>query len=162
MRIIKHAHLVHADLVAKTSSSVQPAPAEGAQSACDQLAGTVDTDKVCHVQASTPTYKLDFRFPVDYPDQQSLTHFLAQRRNEFVDWVAKSRPMEVPYEFDVIGKAYHSGTPTSGTQSLVLTIGSDTGVHPSPPTRHSTTTSVSTPPSRSTPCSDPAARRLTC
>lgn len=116
--------------VAKTSPSVQPAPAEGAQSACDQLAGTVDADKICHVQASTPTYKLDFRFPVDYPDQQSLTDFLTQRRNEFVDWVAKSRPMEVPYELDVIGEAYQSGTPTSGTQSLVLTIGSDTGVHP--------------------------------
>ncbi len=82
------------------------------------------------MQATTPTYKLDFRFPVDYPDQKSLTDFLTQRRNEFVDWVADSHPMEIPYELDVIGKAYHSGTPTSGTQSLILTIGSDTGVHP--------------------------------
>ncbi len=112
------------------SSSGQSSPTAGVQSACDKLAGTVGADKTCHVQAATPTYKIDFRFPVDYPDQQSLTDFLTQRRDEFVDWVAKSRPMEIPYELDVIGEAYHSGTPTSGTQSLVLTIGSDTGVHP--------------------------------
>jgi hypothetical protein len=116
--------------VAKTSPTVQPAPAADAHSACDQLAGTVDADKTCHVQATTPTYKLAFRFPVDYPDQQSLTDFLMQRRDEFVDWVTDAHPMEIPYELDIIGKAYHSGTLTTGTQSLVLTIGSDTGVHP--------------------------------
>ncbi|HEY0695635.1 MAG TPA: RsiV family protein, partial [Kribbella sp.] len=44
--------------------------------------------------------------------------------------VAQSVPRSYPYELNIVGRAYRSGTPASGTQTLVFTIGSDTGVHP--------------------------------
>lgn len=97
-------------------------------SACAQLGGTVGSDKLCEVRDSTTTYDLTFRFPPDYPDQQSVADYLTQKRQGFVDWVgANSLPSRThPAELDVIGRAYQS----SETQSLVFDIGEDTGVHP--------------------------------
>jgi hypothetical protein len=100
------------------------------QSACADLGGTVDPDQICHVHSATSSYTLDFHFPIDYPDQQALTDALTQERDDFVDWVARAVPRSYPYELDISGKEYRSGTPAAGTQSLVLNVGSDTGVHP--------------------------------
>jgi hypothetical protein len=64
-------------------------------------------------------------------DQQALTDALTQGRDDFV--TGRTRPLRgcsFPYELNIIGKAYHSGTPAAGTQSMVLDIGSDTGVRP--------------------------------
>jgi hypothetical protein len=117
------AHDAPASTATATSTTV-------AQSACADVGGAVGLDQTCHAHSDTARYTLDFRFPVDYPDQQALTDALTQRRDDFVDWVAEAVPRSFPYELDIIGKAYHSGTPASGTQSLVLTIGTDGGVHP--------------------------------
>jgi hypothetical protein len=114
---------------AAASASSGP-PAADPQSACGGLGGTVGPDQSCHVHNATPSYTLDFRFPVDYPDQQALTDSLTQRRDGFVNWVAQRPSRSFPYEMDIVGNAYHSGTPASGTQSLVFDIGTDTGVHP--------------------------------
>jgi hypothetical protein len=113
-----------------TASSGQPSPAASAPSACADLGGKLDPDRSCHVHTATTTYTLDFRFPVDYPDQQALTDSLTQERDDFVNWVDQAVPRSFPYELDVVGKSYHSGTPASGTQSLVFDIGADTGIHP--------------------------------
>lgn len=106
----------------------QPAPAPGAQSACRDLGGTVAADQTCHFHTDTASYTLDFRFPVDYPDQQPPTDFLTQQRDGFVAWVAQqpAGARSHPDELDITSKAYHS----SGTQSLVFDVGEDTGVHP--------------------------------
>ena len=101
-----------------------------AQSACAELGGTVNPAQVCHVHTATPTYTMDLSFPVDYPDQQPLTDFVTHQRDEFVSYTkaypASYRPM--PYSLDITGSAYRSGTPTSGTESLVFDIGDDTGL----------------------------------
>jgi hypothetical protein len=101
-----------------------------AQSACDVIGGTVGPDQTCHLETDNAQYKLDIQFPVDYPDQQALTDALTQRRDSFVDWVGGMPSSSVTRALHAIGKAFHSGTPASGTQSLVLTIGTDGGVHP--------------------------------
>ncbi len=103
-------------------------PAASAQSACAFLGGIVDAPQSCHVHSGTDSYQLDFRFPVDYPDQQAVADYLAHERDAFRDWVAQSPPSGsgLPYTLDITGRAYHS----AGTQSLVLTIGNGTGVHP--------------------------------
>jgi hypothetical protein len=101
-----------------------------AQSACADIGGTVGPDQTCHLDSDNARYRLDFQFPVDYPDQQALTDFLTQRRDAFVDWVADGPPSSSPSVLHIIGETFHSGTPASGTQSLVLTIGTDGGVHP--------------------------------
>jgi hypothetical protein len=101
----------------------------GAQSACADLGGTVDPARICHVHSATSDYTLDVSFPVDYPDQQALTDYLTRDRDRFVNWVAQNGPngRGRPYEHVVTAKGYGSGTPASGTQSLVLEIEDDTG-----------------------------------
>ncbi len=102
----------------------------GAQSACADLGGTVDPDQICHVQTVTSSYTLDVSFPVDYPDQQPLTDYLTQQRDQFVDYAQTYPPTgrPVPYQLTAMATAYRSGTPTAGTQSLVFEIADDTGL----------------------------------
>lgn len=100
------------------------------QSACDTIGGTVGPDQICHLDSDNGRYTLELSFPVDYPDQQALADLVTQRRDGFVDWVGEMPASFVTPAFHIIGKAFHSGTPASGTQSLVLTIGTDGGVHP--------------------------------
>jgi hypothetical protein len=100
-----------------------------AQSACADLGGTIGPDQECRVHSDTSSYTLDFSFPVDYPSQQPLTDFLTQQRDNFVDDIhaepAGYRPM--PYSLAITASAYRSGTPTSGTRSLVFDIQNDEG-----------------------------------
>jgi hypothetical protein len=111
------------------SATATPAPAASAQSACAGLGGTVDADQTCHVHSATSSYTLDMSFPLDYPDQQAVIDYLTQDRADFVDWFTKFGPdgRDRPYEHVVTAKTFRSGTPTSGTQSLVLEIEDDTG-----------------------------------
>jgi hypothetical protein len=114
-----------------TTSPAQPPVAAPGQSVCTDLNGTVGPDQTCHVRSATSTYKIDIRFPLDYPDLQPVTDFLKQHRDEFIDWVAKFGPgggRGRPYEYVVTAKTYRSGTTDSGTQSLVLEIDNDTGL----------------------------------
>jgi hypothetical protein len=101
----------------------------GAVSACGDVGGTVDPDHICHVHTVTSSYTLDYTFPVDYPDQQALSGALTNERNRFVDWVATYGPdgRGRPYQEVVTATTYRSGTPTTGTQSIVLDIEDDTG-----------------------------------
>lgn len=102
------------------------------RSACGELGGTVGPDQFCEIDADTTTYDLTFRFPTDYPDQSALADYLTQRRTQFIDWVSaySAPPGDAHFELDVIGAAYRSGERQAGTRSLVLAIGSGTGVHP--------------------------------
>ena len=104
----------------------------GAQSACTALGGTVDSGQVCHVQNATPTYKIDFSFPVDYPDQQPLADYLTHERDDFVKWVQSPAAQNSPAPPQLMSKGttYRSGTPASGTESLVLQMGQDSNPHP--------------------------------
>ena len=114
-------------VAALVTALLAAAPATAAtDSACSALNGTVGADQTCHVQTENDNYTLDFRFPTDYPDQPALTTLLTQERDDFVDWFKDMKSNPVPGELDIIGKAYQS----AGTQSLVLTIGNQSGVHP--------------------------------
>jgi hypothetical protein len=102
-----------------------------AQSMCDQFGGTVDANQMCQVHTVASTYKQDFSFPTDYPDQQPLTDFLTQRRDEWADYAQENPPRgKLHYLLAIAGKTYRSGTPDSGTQSVVLAMNSDFGAHP--------------------------------
>jgi hypothetical protein len=127
LRVLGHAAVAACVLLGWSATGTA-----GAQSACADLGGTGEPDQSCRLHSATTSYTLDFRFPVDYPDQQALTAFLTQRRDGFVNWVGQHRAngRSFPYELDIVGKAYRSGTPATGTQSQVFDIGDDTGVHP--------------------------------
>jgi hypothetical protein len=113
----------------------------GAQSACADLGGTVEPDQICHVHTSGSGYTIDFSFPVDYPDQQPLADYLTQERDRFVNFAAQKPPRrDWPYDYEAKGMTYRSGTPASGTESLVLALYTDRGAHPVTSLRHSTAT----------------------
>ncbi len=115
-------------------SSPSPSPAANAPttsasapSLCTKLGGTSDSNQTCHVRSETSTYTLDFKFPVDYPDMQPVTDYIAKRRDEFVEWLKKYPvPGGVSSALNIGGDSYKS----SGTQSLVLTMETEGGVHP--------------------------------
>jgi hypothetical protein len=115
---------------AATTPPAQPPPA-GPESACADLGGTVDANEICRAHTAGPGYEITFTFPVDYPDQQALTTYLTQRREEFIGFAAERPPRNYPYELDARANAYRSGTPTSGTKSLVFEQYNESGgAHP--------------------------------
>lgn len=98
-----------------------------AASPCAELGGTMESG-LCHVHSSTANYTLDMKFPVDYPDQQTLTDYLVQNRDGFLT-VAKSPggSRGTPYEMDATSEQHRSGQAPKGTQSVVLKIFQDLG-----------------------------------
>lgn len=127
MRVLLVALLVSGIAVAGPDA----APA-GAHGSCAGMGGTVETGQICHIQETTPTYMLDLRFPVDYPDQQALTDYVAQNRDGFITVAQGPGPPEMPYEMDGTAEQHNSGQPSKGTKSVVLKIFQDVGgPHPS-------------------------------
>jgi hypothetical protein len=128
---IAHQTTSAAASAAPTTSPVPPSVAAQGQSACTDLNGTVRPDQTCHVHAATSTYQLDMTFPLDYPDMRAVTDFLKKDRDSFLDWVANIGPSQKrgrPYLYDLTARTFRSGSPESGTQSLVLEIDNDTGL----------------------------------
>ncbi|MGY1990595.1 esterase [Mycolicibacterium fortuitum] len=105
-------------------------PVVAAQSACADLGGTVDSDQVCQVHTANASYALDYRFPVNYPDQQAVAAYLIQTRDGFVNVSDMPGSRDQPYVLDARGTAYSSGTPPH-TQSLVFEVYQNVGgAHP--------------------------------
>ena len=102
-----------------------------ADTTCTNLAGVVGTDQMCVAHIAAPNYTIDFRFPVDYPQQQALTDYLTGQRDSYIDWVAGrfGGTDTHPYALDISGDSFNAGG-DAPTQSLLLTIGEDIGVHP--------------------------------
>jgi Protein of unknown function (DUF3298) len=123
--------LVYAAVAASVLLGWSGTTTAGAQSACADLGGTVDADQICQVHSATSSYKIDLTFPVDYPDQQALSGYLTQARDGFVKF-AQSPPAHPDWPYQLLANAttYRSGTPFSGTQSLVLDMGRDANPHP--------------------------------
>ena len=107
------------------------APIAAADSACASLGGVVEGDQTCHVHASTSTYTLDMKFPLDYVDEQALTDYISQNLDGFVSVAQTSSQTsgtrEVPFQMEVTSERYHSGQPPGGTQSVVVKVFEDLG-----------------------------------
>jgi len=123
MRILRVAAILVAGLLAYSTVMSR---AE-AQSACADLGGTVGPDGICTVHTQNPIYTLDITFPNSYPDQQALTAYLTQARDGFVNVSDMPGSDNLPYELDAKGTGYRSGSPTTGTQSVVFTLWQNVG-----------------------------------
>lgn len=102
-------------------------PTAGAVSPCAEVGGTLETGQLCHVHSATPSYTLDMRFPVDYPDQQTLTNYVVQNRDGFMTVAKSPGSRDMPYEMDATCEQHRSGQGSKGTQSVVLKIFQDLG-----------------------------------
>ena len=70
-------------------------------------------------------------FPVDYPDQRAVVDVLTNQRDQFIALVDEPPVRDVPKALDIKSQTFRSGTPTSGTQSLVFEEYSNFGgAHP--------------------------------
>ncbi|CAN3128191.1 esterase [Mycobacterium sp. smrl_JER01] len=116
---------------AGVSAGLLSAPGAAAQSACAELGGTVDDDQICHVHAENPTYRIDYAFPVDYPDQQALAAYLTQTRDGFVNVSEMPGSWNLPYVLDARGTGYRTGPDDGGTRSVVFEVYENVGgAHP--------------------------------
>lgn len=121
---------VAAGLMAAPTAPAQPVTAT-APSACAELGGTVDADQICLVHAENPTYRLDFTFPADYPDQPALTAYLTETRDGFVNVAGMPGSWNLPYILDARGTGYRSGPDDGGTRSVVFEVYQNVGgAHP--------------------------------
>jgi hypothetical protein len=105
-------------------------PRAAAQSTCADLGGTMEAGQICHVRAAEPTYTLDLRYPVDYPDQQTLTEYVTQNRDGFIAVAQTPGSRDLPYQMEATTEQHRSGQPR--TRSVVLKVFQDVGgPHPS-------------------------------
>ncbi len=99
----------------------------GAATECTAMGGVVESDNICHVKASEPTYTMDLRFPANFPDEQAIVDYLTQNRDGFVNVAETPGSRNLPYEMDATAQSFKSAQ----TQSVVLKIFQDVGgAHP--------------------------------
>ncbi len=103
---------------ATTTQPTTSAPAK--PSACNDLGGQVGPDQVCTVHTEKPGYTIDMSFPVTYPDQPALAGVLVKQRDQFIQAVTEPPVRDVPKALDIKSTTYRSGTPATGTESVVL------------------------------------------
>lgn len=107
-----------------------PAAAQPEAPRCAGFGETVVADQTCRIHTETATYAIDASYPLDYPDQQAVGEFVMHDLDRFVEFAAQAGPRNSPYGHELIPHSYRSGTPTSGTRSVVFEVYDDTGAHP--------------------------------
>lgn len=100
-----------------------------AQSPCDALGGTVNSNQICQTDDVGPGYTVDLSFPVDYPDQQSLGEYVIALHDDFVEFAQSPPERDWSYTLTATSATYQSAG-RSGTQSAVLTMSQDANPHP--------------------------------
>jgi Protein of unknown function (DUF3298) len=127
MRILRVAAILAAGVLACSTGTATAS----AQAACADLGGGAGPDGICHVHAANSTYTLDFSFPNDYPDQATLTAYLTQTRDGFINVSEMPGSRDLPYVLDAKGAGYRAGQPPGGTQSVVFEVYQNVGgAHP--------------------------------
>ena len=104
------------------------APVAGAgPTGCADLGGTVDNRGMCLIEADTPTYTMEVRYPVDYSDEQAVVDYLNQTKAGFLNLAQTPGARNLPYEMDVTAQSFRSAQ----TRSAVLKLFQDVGsAHP--------------------------------
>jgi hypothetical protein len=128
--MVRVLHVLRAAVAACVLVGVAATGTAGAQSACENLGGTVGPDHTCHARTVTSGYTLDLSFPTTYPDQQPLTEYLIKTRDGFADFAQLPPDHDWSYSLLVKSTTYQSGPPDSGTQSVVLRLSQDANPRP--------------------------------
>ncbi len=93
---------------------------------CADVKG-VDTGEACQIQMSDVGYTVDISFPTDYPDQKTLSDYISQTRDGFLNVAKSSAPRDQPYKLDITSTDYGSAIPPRGTQAVVLKVVQNVG-----------------------------------
>ena len=82
---------------------------------------------MCHIQAQTPAYQMDVKYPVNYSDEQAIVDYLTQTKAGFLNLAQTPGARNLPYEMDVTAQSFRSAQ----TRSAVLKLFQDVGsAHP--------------------------------
>lgn len=96
-------------------------------SGCADLGGVVETRGMCHIEAQTPAYTMDVKYPVSYSDEQAIVDYLNQTKAGFLNLAQTPGARNLPYEMDVTAQSFRSAQ----TRSAVLKLFQDVGsAHP--------------------------------
>lgn len=111
-----------------TTGAVLTAPAAAAgPNGCADLGGIVETRGMCHIQAETPAYTMDVRYPANYSDTQAIVDYLNQTQAGFLNLAQTPGARNLPYEMDVTAQSFRS----EQTRTAVLKLFQDVGsAHP--------------------------------
>ena len=97
---------------------------------CADIKG-VDTGNVCQIQLTDPGYTVSISVPSNFPDMKSVTQFVAQTRDAFLNVAKSSTPREAPFALDITAATYNSFVPPRGQLSVVLNVYQNIGAaHP--------------------------------
>lgn len=106
-----------------------PAVAHADAQLCDPA--SVDTNQMCHFDASAPLSDISMVFPANYPDEQTMIGSLTKVNDDFGSARGPVNALKSPTALKVTGTRYSSGPPASGTQSVVTEIYQNLGAaHP--------------------------------
>lgn len=91
----------------------------------------VDANQMCHFDASGPMSNITMVFPANYPDEAAMTGYLRKAADDYSAARGPSSALTSPTALDVTSDRYNSGSPQSGTQSVVTKIYQNLGgAHP--------------------------------
>lgn len=102
-----------------------PASAQPVRS-CADLGGSVEAARICRIKAESDTYAIDISYPLDYPDQQSLTDYITTNKDDFIAFVGSIPRRDRTHDRGITPHSYASRS----TASVVLEVYGDTGAHP--------------------------------
>lgn len=124
-------NLLAAALAALAVALGVPATAGAApKNYCADIKG-VDTGTVCQIRLTDPRYIVDISIPSTFPDMKTVTQFVAQTRDGFLNVAKSSTPREAPYSLDISAATYNSVVPPRGQVSVVLKVYQNVGAaHP--------------------------------
>lgn len=108
-----------------TAAAVLTAPATGAApDGCADLGGVVENRGMCHIQAQTPAYTMDVKYPVNYSDVQAIVDYLNQTKAGFLNLAQTPGARNLPYEMDVTAQSFRSAQTRSAVLKLFQNVGS--------------------------------------
>lgn len=101
------------------------APVAGAgPTGCADLGGAVDNRGMCLIEADTPTYTMEVKYPVDYSDEQAIVDYLNQTKAGFLNLAQTPGARNLPYEMDVTAQSFRSAQTRSAVLKLFQSVGS--------------------------------------
>ncbi|HPX35184.1 MAG TPA: RsiV family protein [Mycobacterium sp.] len=107
-----------------TGAVLTPAVASAAPNGCAEMGGVVENRGTCRVQAQTPTYTMDVRYPVHYADEQAIIDYLTQTKAGFLNLAQTPGARNLPYEMDVTAQSFRSANTRSAVLKLFQAVGS--------------------------------------
>jgi hypothetical protein len=90
---------------------------------CADLKGG-NTGSTCEIQLSDPAYSVGISVPLDYPDQKSVTDYISQTRDGFINTAKSGAPGS---ELSITPTEYTSAVPPRGTQAVAFKVVQNVG-----------------------------------